>query len=756
MNFRPKTYLTVLLGLAALLPAVRAQAPVDSGTVLRTETKLVLVDAVVTDKKGNYLKDLTAKDFKVWEDGKEQAIKSFSSEADPAGPNGKRYLVLLFDNSTMDFGDQARARQAASKFIDSNGGPNHLMAIANFGGALQIAQNFTDDAERLKNIVNGIKFSAVAPNASDANTPQLTTAMASFGARDVLYALKDLAKSLAPVPGRKTVILITAGFPLTAEIMSEATAAISACNKANVAIYPIDVRGLTADTPTKASVTAPDSPVRFVLAAYQPGGIAFFQHGGGGAGGGGHAGGGGGGGGAPAGGGGGAPGGGRGGGSIGGGAPGGGRGPTTGPGPGSPGTGTGNPGRGGGVNTPSMNPYGVNAPWSNPNVQSRMIIPQLPDSTSTNQNIMFMLAGGTGGFVIHETNDLLGGMERIGKDQSEYYILGYTPPDTGEGTCHTLKVKVDRGGTEVRSRTGYCNSKPQDVLAGNSTEKTLEARALASQAGNVTASMQLPFFYTSPNVARVNVAMEIATADLKFEKQKGKQHAAINVLGLAYLPDGSVGARFSDTINLDFDDKKLMEKFKEQPMHYENQFDIAAGKYNLKVVFSSGGEGFGKLEMPLLIDAYDAKQFAMSGVALSKEIRRASDLGTGLDSLLLEDRVPLIADGMQLVPYGSNRFKKTDLAAFYMELYEPLLASARPSPPVVAFELRVLDGKTGEQKEDTGLMRVALPAQKGSPTVPVGAKIPTASLAPGAYKLEIKAVDDAGKEFKRTTDIEIE
>jgi hypothetical protein len=118
--------------------------------------------------------------------------------------------------------------------------------------------------------------------------------------------------------------------------------------------------------------------------------------------------------------------------------------------------------------------------------------------------------------------------------------------------------------------------------------------------------------------------------------------------------------------------------------------------------------------------------------------------------------VPLIAQGMQLVPYGSNHFKKTDLAAFYLELYEPLLASTQPTPPVVVFDLRIVDAKTGEQKEDTGLMRVSLPAQTGSPTVPVAAKIPTASLSPGLYKVEIKAQDDAGKEFKRTADIQIE
>ncbi|MBV9771608.1 MAG: VWA domain-containing protein, partial [Bryobacterales bacterium] len=528
--------------LAAVYPAARAQAPADSGAVIRTESKLVLVDTVVTDKKGNYIHDLEAKDFRVFEDNKEQHITSFSFEAGAASPSNpqKHYLVVFFDNSTMDFGGQARARQAAAKFIDSNGGPNRMMAIVNFGGALQIAQNFTEDTERLKNVVSGIKFSSVAPNASDANAPQLSTQMASFGARDVLYALKDLAKSLASIPGRKTVILITGGFPITSEIISEATATISACNKSNVAIYPIDVRGLVAPTPQARLNAAPDTPVRFVPASFVPGGMAFFvpQHGGGGTGGG------------TGGGGGGHPGGGTGGGAPG---AGGSHGPTSGP------VGTA-PGRGGtGTTPPAMNPYGINSPLSNQYNTSRMIIPKLPDSTATNQNIMFMLAEGTGGFVIHETNDLIGGMDKIGKEQNEFYLIGYMPPDSDEGSCHTLRVKVNRGGTEVRARTGYCNSKPTDLLAGNASEKDLEVRAAAAQKGNVTASMQIPFFYTAPNVARVNVAMEIATGDIKFEKQKGKYHATVNILGLAYLPTGSVGARFSDAVKLDFDDKKEME-----------------------------------------------------------------------------------------------------------------------------------------------------------------------------------------------------
>ena len=107
--------------------------------MIKAETRVVLVDAVVTDKKGQYVQDLEQKDFRVWEDNKEQAVTSFSFEANPNSPNNNQqhYMVLLFDNATMDFGDQTRARQAAAQFIDANAGPNRLMAIINYARQYQ-------------------------------------------------------------------------------------------------------------------------------------------------------------------------------------------------------------------------------------------------------------------------------------------------------------------------------------------------------------------------------------------------------------------------------------------------------------------------------------------------------------------------------------------------------------------------------------------------------------------------------------------
>ena len=718
-------------------PAPAQQPATDAVPVIKAETRLVLVDTIITDKKGNYVHDLTAKDFRVWEDSQEQQVKTFSFEADPAGPSSsqKHYLVLLFDNSTLSSSDQVYARQAAIKFIEGNAGSNRLMAVMDFGGSLRIAQNFTADAERLKQVVNGVKFSAVSPNPDNSgvevgsmnsppSAPFLSTAESDFGVRDVLLALRTLAKNLQDIPGRKTLVFLTAGFSLTPELRSELTAVIDQCNKANVAIYPIDARGLVAPNSTLwrdstgiASAwhppigklimgvlqyrTAAGSGHEFPAAELIS--SAAFQHGGGGGGGGG---------------------GGQGGGGTGGGG-----------------------GHGGGSVPTGGQLYGT-SPYNQP----RQIIPSV--SAEGPQEVLDELAQGTGGFLIKNTNDLLGGLEKIGKEQSEYYVIGYTPAQSTEGSCHTLKVRVDRGGTNVRSRSGYCNVRPHDLLAGNVMEKTLETHASASMPGNVRATMEIPFFYTAPNTARVNVAMEIPSSALKFEKLKGKMHSAINVLGIAYKPDESIAARFSDTVDLDFDGKKEVEEFEKQPFHYENQFDIACGEYKLKVVFSSGSESFGKLETPLAIDAYSGKQFSLSGVALSHELHRVTNEATGLDSMLLEDRTPLMVKGMQITPSGDNRFKKTDSGAVYVEIYDPLLVG--PNPPKLAIELVVVKGKTGE-KIDSGAINLEAYVLRDNPVVPVGLKLPLASLSPGAYQVQLTASDTAGNHsVVRTVDFDVE
>src|ERR1700726_557246 len=224
---------------AAPAPASEQQ-PV---AVIKKESKLVLVDAVVTDKKGEYVRNLTQKDFKVYEDNKEQQVTTFSTGSDvaiQANNAQKRYLILFFDNSSMAAPDQIQARGAAAKFIDANAGPDHQMAVVEFGGVLRISQNFTANPDVLHAAVSGAKTSFVASNTIDTNsggaigTPDLSSingAEAAFGARSMLLSLRTLARNLRTVPGRKMLVLFSAGFPLDSTTRSEMIATIDACNK---------------------------------------------------------------------------------------------------------------------------------------------------------------------------------------------------------------------------------------------------------------------------------------------------------------------------------------------------------------------------------------------------------------------------------------------------------------------------------------------------------------------------------------------
>jgi hypothetical protein len=291
------------------------------------------------------------------------------------------------------------------------------------------------------------------------------------------------------------------------------------------------------------------------------------------------------------------------------------------------------------------------------------------------------------------------------------------------------------------------------VLAGNPIEKTLESRVTGTAKGNIAAAMSVPHFYTAANTARVAVTLEIPTENVKFEKVKGKQHGAINVLGIAYGQNGTVAARFSDIVKMDFENTKEVEKFKASPLHYENQFDIAAGNYAFKVVFDSGGENFGKLEAPLTINAYDPTMFAISGVALCKSFGPAAAAETSMDSLLLEGRSPLIAGTFKFNPSGYNRFAKTDNVGMYFEIYDPLLTGE--TPPKVSIQMRFLDAKTGAPVTETGNLPVDTFVQAGNPKVATGLKLPVSTLPAGAYKLEIKALDSTGTWAMRTADFEI-
>jgi VWFA-related protein len=768
-----------------------APAAENTPVVIKTESSLVLVDVIATDKKGNYITDLEKQDFHVYEDDAEQTIASFSRESEitPNAPEHQRYMVLFFDDSTMDPGLQMQARQAAGKFVESTASPNRLMAVVDFGGTLQLAQNFTANGDLLKNAISTVKVGAINPNAGGGGVqvaslggPSLAGGESDFAARSVLLSIREVAKMLRTVPGRKTLILFSAGFALTPDRQSELTATIDALNKSNIAVYPVDVRGLAVSASPGMGITSPSTPgagrpgfppsseLRSPESPFPhlPGLWAALaappapepQRGGGGGGVGG-------------------------GGSVGGGSTGssgggsrGGSGSTGSTGStgssGSKGAGSGSSGKGGSTtgssgtpnnsrgNQNNLNNSNANCMNStnvgglgNPNCPNRQIVPNIPDSVATKQQVLYALARGTGGFEIFNTNDFLSGLQKVAKEMNEYYNLGYTPPNQAhDGSYHKISVKVGRDGVVLRYRTGYYDIRGSDLLKGKPEGKALEERVASQQAGEIPVSVSAPYFYTEPGVARVNLALSVPGSSIDFAKQKGAFHSDVNVLGIAYRENGSVAARFSDTVKLDYQ-KKDLKDFAKSSFDYQNTFNIAPGSYTLKLVLSAGGEKFGKYAVPLVVEPFSGDNLSLAGPALGEKYLPVSQPTVNMDAALLEDRTPLVFMGMEFVPSSSYRFAKGAQPVVYVEVYDPALKM--PQTPRVGLLFNIIDRKNNQQVYSSNTILVNAYAQPGNPLVPMGFKLPVDQVQPGDYRLEIKGRDEMGSvSTVRTADFSIE
>jgi hypothetical protein len=342
-------------------------------------------------------------------------------------------------------------------------------------------------------------------------------------------------------------------------------------------------------------------------------------------------------------------------------------------------------------------------------------------------------------------NDIFAAVEQAVREQDQSYTLAYAAPSSSDGSCHSLRVKVNRSGTVLRARNKYCNEKSSDLLAGTPAAKRLEAK-LADAAPGTAGSLRAPFFYSADNSPRVNLSLDIPSAAAG--KEKGKT-ATLEVLAVAYKPDGAVALRVSDSLQLD---KKQLDQ--KQGLHYEKQVALSPGSYTLKLAFSLGEETLGRAEAPLEIDPYNGKGIAISGLALSSNAVRIPKEGLGPASR--EDSTPLVVRGLLVTPSGTNRFKQSDMALVYIEVYHPLLTAQKP--PRVGVVLRIMDKKTGAERQNSGLVEIT-----GQGVAPEGAKmavglnLPLKELGPGAYVVEMSAVDSLhNRTAPRTADLTIE
>jgi VWFA-related protein len=288
---------TAALVLALALPAATAQSAGTQAAesaggnqkatyTFKAESDLVLINVVARDPQGRPLRDLKATDFTVTEDGKAQSIGSFdyeNVEAPAAGPDqaesqgapvtlnlltgkvaptglrDRRLLVLFFDFGSMEVDQAQNAIDAAQAFVQKQMTAADLVAVVTFSTSLAVVQDFTNDRAAIAQALRGLSATEgeglQQSGASDqADTGAQFTADESeynlFNTDLRLQAIGSLAKGMSALQQRKSVLYFSGGIGQTgADNQVQLRAAINAAVRSNVALYPVDVRGLEAMVP---------------------------------------------------------------------------------------------------------------------------------------------------------------------------------------------------------------------------------------------------------------------------------------------------------------------------------------------------------------------------------------------------------------------------------------------------------------------------------------------------------------------------
>ena len=269
------------------------QKPTEPGYRVRVTTEIVLVNVIARDKKGNLIKDLKADDFTVYEDGQKQQISSFDFEnvdalqmagaagetvTGAAGSSGgallgpvqqkplegrdRRLMLLFFDFSAMEQDEIDRAVDAGKKYVQSNMQPADMVALMSLSTNLSLDLDFTDNKEAIlaklgtyndsegQGFENGTTGSSEGTaETSGAYTPD-DTDYNTFSADRKLLALQSVMQAMGKIPQKKSLIYFSNGITQSGvDNQSALRAATASAVKANVSIYPVDVRGLSAFPP---------------------------------------------------------------------------------------------------------------------------------------------------------------------------------------------------------------------------------------------------------------------------------------------------------------------------------------------------------------------------------------------------------------------------------------------------------------------------------------------------------------------------
>ncbi len=659
----------------------------QSAATFKSDVNLVEVHAVVTDERGEFVRDLTRDDFEVYESGKLQQPSVFQLVVPTAEPglataihamvdpdvrstsarfDGRLYVLMLDDLHTSALRSQL-VKRAARQFVERHLADGDLAAVVYTSGRSDAGQELTPsrrlllsavdrfqgqklpslNAERLAVHLNDRDMERAAASSSgdgsSSSSPGSTRvedprdAERGMNAQRALGAVRDVAKWLSNVPGRrKSLVLFSEGIEYdiydvfnnraASSIMADARDAIAAAQRANVTIFAVDPRGLSqlGDEAIAIQSLSDDPHVD----------------------------------------------------------------------------------------------YGTSRGFANELLMA--------------QESLISLAQETGGVAIVRTNDIAGGLSRIERETSRYYVLGYVAdPSKSPGKFRTIEVKVRKPGLKVRARRGYV---PADLKAAEKRDLGLKPGTSPAVAAAIMSPVpvgDLPLrvwaapFKGKGKLGSVAIAVEIDGAALKYQQRDDRFFEDLEVSILAADHDGKIRGSDRQTMNLKLKPETHQILANGGGVRMLSRIELPPARYQVRIgVHEANGGAVGTVPIDVEVPDYAKLPLGLSGLVLTS---------TAAPRLITPRPDPQLKEALPLPPVSTRVFGKDEVISVFAEIYDRLTPAA---PIEVTLNVLPRGGSVPVfTSTDTREMAATPDARVHAYT----AQVPARDLAPGDYVIRIEA-----------------
>lgn len=679
-----------LVFVCALAQSASTQQPADR-QVFRTGTNLAIIDAVVVDERGRHVRDLTADDFEVVQQGKSHPVRQAlyvaagttvaaaagapprtETAAPAAAAPGRvstgilsrnaypapdpRVMAIVVDDLGLSFESIAGARRALTKFVNDEVGPGDLVAILRTSGGVGTLQQFTTDKRLLHAAIGRLNWTVLSRSGVTAFAPivpggflfppatsgtaevddensmdGLRTSMSAAGS---LGALDYIIRGVESLTGRKSVVFISEGLRLFTKPEGMETQGAGR-------VWNTFTRVM--DRANRAGVVVYTMDARGLVS----GGLSAEDN----------------------------------------------------PRPEPPA-----PGRPGTTSTVG-DPLGEIVTQ---NLKERLAY--LRDT----QEALTYIAEQTGGFAVLNTNDLAAGLQRVRDDAGGYYLLGF------EGVPATLRswdpgrvtVRVKRPGLRVRARKGLFGPADPGREPPDATGDPLIMAALSPfSAGALDVRLTALFAHDAKAGSFVRSLFFIDPAGVRFtQRDDGRHVAKLTLALLAIGDDGKMATEWRRAVDLQLTEASY-ELARTRGILYTATIPLKqAGAYQLRVaVRDESSNALGSASQFVEVPRVDKGRVAISGIVLH-----------GADATLLGE------PALRIFQQGAE-------AVYACEIYD----GAADKGGLTATVTILRDGKVIHQG-----LPASLESRAGGTAVkivPVVGRVPLQKLAPGFYTLQITA-----------------